>query len=314
MSERDLLYVDADPVTSLPSYSGDELRMAFQGYQAGVFGSINLKVTPGVAGLTVDVDAGRGIVFSQFAGAQAGFYYGIYNDAVVNSANFEAGGIPANASANPRLDAVVARVWDHTYDGTGQRKWRIVYVTGSPSAGAALGGTLPSLPISSLLLAEVLVPGSNPTSIPAGNIRDRRPWARGAFSAITRTGGDLTRTSATPILLDSTFLYPRYECSGNVIRVAIDCNWFPAIADKSMGMDLFIDGVGQGDARFSRGSAIAGTRFVGTWLVTPSPGTHQIGPALWSLDGVTQVTVKSTVSEPLFMTVEEIVRPSTSNG
>src|SRR4051794_33055749 len=118
MSERDVLFLDTDPTSGLPVYSGDEYRFALQLGQEGVFAPTDLLVQSG-GGLTVEVGLGRGLVDSGTPTGQSGFRYGIFNDATVNSAAFEAGGIPANASVNPRLDAVIARVWDHTQDGSG---------------------------------------------------------------------------------------------------------------------------------------------------------------------------------------------------
>jgi hypothetical protein len=311
--ERDVMYVDADPATNLPAYSGDELRFAQQALQAGVFFANDFKVTA-TAGLSVDVAGGRGIAVPVFGGTQAGTRYGIYNDAVVNSDNFEAGGIPANASANPRLDAVVARVWDHTQDGSGQRKWRLVYIAGSPSAGAALGGTLPSLPTGSLILAEVLTPGSNPTSIPATNIRDRRGWARGAYTQVIRTsdgggGSDYPFTSATPTVLDAFNVQRRVECSGAALEIILRGVAQHSIVDFELIVSLRMDGapLSGGQAHYITPSGPA-TRWAGfniAWDIIPPAGSHLFAPYVSNSGGAGTATIKAAAGVPLEFVIRE---------
>lgn len=247
---------------------------------------------------------------------QAGTRYGIFNDATKNSAAFEAGGIPANASVNPRLDAVVARVWNHAQDGSGLRKWRLVYVAGSASSSAALGGTLPTLPATSLLLAEVLVPGSNPASIPTANIRDRRPWVRGAYRHLKKTTGNMTRSTNTPTLLAPTELQDRIECTGKPLRVTLDCDYFTGGANKSIVVDLAIDGTSQGmwTIDTSLGTAGLTNHLHANWLITPTAGSHLIGVTAWSGDNSTLVTINANGLDPCFVGIEELLKNNTSNA
>jgi hypothetical protein len=104
--------------------------------------------------------------------------YFVYNDGTVNKA------IAAASGVNPRKDAVIAQVLDAEYSGA-SNLWQIAVVTGTPAASPVL----PTLPVNSLLLAEVNVLTSA-TSITTANITGRQVYA----SAL---GGMQICTSAT---------------------------------------------------------------------------------------------------------------------
>jgi hypothetical protein len=320
MAKRDAFLIDADPTTNLPSYSGLEVRGILNSFQPGVIGSGDFKVTAG-AGLTVDSAAGRATVQASAGGVTFGGLYYCVDDASENSATFErtggGTGIPANASTNPRLDAVVLHVFDHSLDSSGRRAWVREYVPGTATGGAALGGTLPSLPTNSLLTAEVLVPANNPATIPSGNIRDRRPWARGALRAITRTGGAYSTTSTTPVPIDATNLSPRIECSGGPIRfslsglAAVSAN--PGLGFLAMNMDGGpINGVTDlGRPQEAFASGVAGG-FSWTYVATPTAGSHGFAPTFYAASGQT-VTLAASAAQPLTFVVDELVRVNADN-
>lgn len=297
MAESDPIYIDADPGSGLPTMSAAEMRISHMGLQAGALGVGDLLVTTG-AGLSIDVAAGRGFVDSAISVPQAGTRYGIYNDATKNSADFEAGGIPANGSTNPRLDAVIAQVWDDTIDGSGQRKWRLVYVAGSATAGAALGGTLPAgLSGSYILLAEVLVPGSNPASIPSANIRDRRRMARGFTTRVLATATSPTKTTSTFSTLDG-FSVTR-EFSGAPVEVIANVEfwhnnvgfWVSLRIDISNGA-VPLPGMAIDDAIRSGTSPYSNDPFLITNIqrFSPSPGWNQID-VKWATQGPTATAI-----------------------
>lgn len=316
MARRDPVWVDADPTTHLPSYSALELRGLLNGFQAGVVGAGDFKVTAG-SGLSVDSAAGRATV------APTGVFPGLYycaDDAAQNSAAFESGPIPANATSNPRLDAVVVHVFDHGLDGSGRREWVRQYVPGVAAPGAALGGTLPTLPSSSLPIAEVLVPAGNPTSIPSANIRDRRGWAKGAYRPIARSqnaaGSPHYGISVTAnALIDPTNLYPRVECSGAPMRLRI-AGGTNAITGVAVALFLvpWVDGVavdGFSDGFMHQFPDVNVRSFSFVREFVPTPGSHRVGWAARVNTGSVQLIASATMA--LDMSVEEIVKPNAEN-
>jgi hypothetical protein len=167
MTEQPVLYENA---VAIP---GQGLRHAFETpIGVGVFGHTDLKVTAGT-GLAVDVS--EGIAWIRGSSITDQGLYRCRNDAAKSSSSFEAGGIQAAHGTNPRLDMIVARVYDHDADNSGLRKWRLEVVTGTPTAGSTLDtrAGAAAQPASSLHLADVLVPAAA-GSIAAGDIRDRR--------------------------------------------------------------------------------------------------------------------------------------------
>lgn len=319
--KRDAVFIDADPTTGLPAMSALELRGLLNCFQAGVLGATELKVTAGT-GLSVDSGAGRGLVFASGSGVSfPGLYYCV-DDASENSAAFDGGGIPSNVTTTPRLDAVVVRVYDDgAGDGSGRREWVRQYVPGTPAVGAALGGTLPTLPASSLLIAEVLVPGNNPSSIPSTNIRDRRPWARGAFRAITRNanaagGNDYTTTSLSPALVDGTNLNPRLELSGSPVTVEFSALVVHSVANGRLVIYPMLDGaVWPGTPSFYQRITLAnsaeGASFVRT-LPAPSAGSHTVGLAFAAVEAGT-VTLRAQATNQVSFTVREEPRQNANN-
>ncbi|GGY27899.1 hypothetical protein [Streptomyces xanthochromogenes] len=98
---------------------------------------------------------------------------------------------------NPRIDAVVLRVYDELYDNTGQTLARIELVQGAPNATP----TPPTLPPAALRLWEVTVPAG--VSAGTGGITwsnalaDRRRYTAG-YGGIIPRGWGLSFTGAYP--------------------------------------------------------------------------------------------------------------------
>src|SRR4051794_2453757 len=90
----------------------------------------DLIPTPGGA-LTVNVSSGRAIISGDFAPTTQGYYH-FNNDATVNVTLATADG------TNPRLDQIVARVYDSNDGGNGSDTATIEVVTGTPTGGATL--------------------------------------------------------------------------------------------------------------------------------------------------------------------------------
>jgi hypothetical protein len=210
----------------------------------------------------------------------------------------------ANAS-NPRIDRVILEIQDNTHDASGANLIRTRVVTGTATAGATLDNlsNAAAVPSSALLLADVLVP-ANATSINNSNIRDRRKWARGAY-CVVNLSTQKTTTATTMALIDSTNLYPRVERSGAPLRVTLAAGIFLQVSD----IDLFIDGA---SASQDRAWADGGNNpNVLQWYVTPSAGSHKIGPAWKAISGQTATMNSATVTQ---LVVEEVPRQSTVNN
>ncbi len=129
--------------------------------QSGIVRKNDLLVGPRAAGanFTVDVAAGQCAIKGTSV-AEQGTYL-CRSTAVENVA------IAAAPASGSRTDLLVARVLDRQVDGGTEYAWRPAAVTGT------VGGGLPALPPSSIVLAEIAVT-STTTAIAAGNITDRR--------------------------------------------------------------------------------------------------------------------------------------------
>lgn len=200
--------------------SGQMLRGALDPLQEGAKGAADLKVAPGAA-LSVDVPAG--VCFVQ---GDSIFDQGLYRcalDATINSAAFAGGAIPAAHATLPRIDQIIARVYDQDVDGSGQRLWRPEVLAGTATAGATLdnrtGAT--ALPATAMRLCDLLTPAAFAGPyVQATHIRDRRPFARGFYRRLTqKAGGDYSITSTSEAAIDATNLQMRVECTGVPLRV-----------------------------------------------------------------------------------------------
>lgn len=106
--------------------------------------------------------------------------YRVYYDA-------ESGTLTPADGSNPRRDAIDLQVQDHDEDGQGQRRARIVYVTGNPAASP----TDPTPTDNSLRLATILVPAGGS---PAPSIATPVPYAFGPAPIPVRTTAERPTT------------------------------------------------------------------------------------------------------------------------
>jgi hypothetical protein len=113
----------------------------------------SLLVAAGAAGITVDVAEGGCFIRGTDPSASQQGTYHCFNDDTVNRA------LAANASGNPRVDQIIARVYDSEYAGSTDA-WAIEALTGTPTSGANLTNLngAAALPDNSIRLAYVLVP------------------------------------------------------------------------------------------------------------------------------------------------------------
>jgi len=307
-----------------PGYSAIDLRRMLTGcLQEGVVEAGAYMVTARGAGdnMSVDIAADDGHAYVQGDSITAqGLYVVPPHSASINEA------ITAADSTNPRVDQVILEIRDNTHDASGGNEARVRVVAGTATSGATLANRTGAAvtPGNAILLADVLVP-ANDTSIANSQIRDRRPWARGAFVRVLRTenaGGtdDYTTTSTTPVAVDSANLKVRVECSGRPVRVAM-LGQFSNSGASSTTLRLGVDGSttisGDGDVtglwvRQASPGANVVSPVVATWVLVPSGGSHTFEP-YWDVGGSTG-KIYANASPPLEFVVEEIARPSTANN
>lgn len=105
-----------------------------------------------------------------------------------------------NAAANPRLDIVVLEVVDMEHIGGGTATAQVRVIAGTATAGATLDNRngAPSLPVSALHLADILVPALESTSVDPGDIRDRRHWVAGSFPSVSAGSDRVALVPAAP--------------------------------------------------------------------------------------------------------------------
>jgi hypothetical protein len=212
----------------------------------------------------------------------------------------------------PRIDQVIVEVKDAAHDGSGLTKAVCRVVTGTATSGATLDNRngAAALPTSAVRVADVLVPAAD-TTISNSQIRDRRPWARGAFHIITRTAGDYVRGASTPTqsAVDATNLNPRIECSGAPLRIL-------------MTGRMSVNGGGNAQVNFRQDgvllNALSTVMTINdgktwSWQGIPAAGSHLFAP-WWANSGSASATLEATAANPLVFVVEELVRQVTDNG
>lgn len=167
--------------------------------QEGVVGAGDLKVAQRAAGganMSVDVATGDAWVRVD-TGTRNGLSH-MFNDAIANAA------ITAAHATLPRLDQVVLQYNDSSLPaGVGGDVPTLRVIPGTPTSGATLDNRTgaASLPNDALRIADVLVAAAA-ASIVSADIRDRRPWAAGAFSMMSGSGsGNHLVTSTTPVVV-----------------------------------------------------------------------------------------------------------------
>lgn len=130
--------------------------------QEGVSDTLDgsLLVTDGAAGLQVSVAAGHAFVQGDSVSDQG--MYVVYNDAAEVLTHSTAN------PTNPRIDLVIARVYDSQYTGS-QDEWALEIVAGTPAASPSA----PALPDSAIELARVTVL-AGATTLSSSDIEDTR--------------------------------------------------------------------------------------------------------------------------------------------
>lgn len=286
--------------------------------QDGVFAAGDWKVSERATGPNMQVDVAANLGCARVRGnsiANQGSYV------VAPHATIATLDVPAAHATLPRADLVCLEVRDNAHDGSGQNDARVRYLAGTATTGATRDNPVgaPALPANAVRLGIVEVPAVD-TTISNGQIRDRRPWARGARQTITRTSADYTISSTTTAAVDAVNLNTRIECSGAPIKlslrgaIAADAV-ASAVAILQHRMDgAVINGGSEHPVKPIQASATIPVGFDYEVEIVPTPGSHVFAPYWRTGFGGEVVRLKAGGAWAALYSVEEIVRQNASNG
>lgn len=291
------------------TYAFAKLRRAWehQRLQEGVTaGATDMKVSQraaGGAGMFVDVAAGGAWVRGDDT-ARQGLYH-TENDATVTLA------VPANASGNPRLDQVIARVYDSTIIGGALDLAQFEYITGTPTIGATKDNRLgaASLPNTAVRLADVLV-ASGAVSVLDADIRDRRPRANGAYHHVKRTAGTGTSSVTSYATLFTAELLSRLEIASGKVSVRFSGHLSTAANAYSIYHRPAVDGVGEQERLMANPTAASLNHpFDFFWIIDVTPGWHTFQMQVRA-NAAFSTSWLSDATSPATWEIEEILRTS----
>lgn len=155
-----------------------QLRRVYEPFFEGVLDTdmAYLEVSEGLTGLSIDVAPGSAIVQGDSTPDQG--KYLVEQTEAINSDDFVDGGLEPADPDDPRIDQIVAHVYDEDY-GDPQSEFRLEVLIGTPTTGATLvnHNGAAALPDSAFRLAYVLV-SDGATEITAPDIEDTRTSAR----------------------------------------------------------------------------------------------------------------------------------------
>lgn len=169
----------------------------------GVSGLPDYRVTQKASGANMSVDVAAGIGWVRGDTSTRQGLYHVVNDATVNVA------ITTADSTDPRIDQVILRIYDDSYDGSGNFEATLEVLAGTPTTGADLDNRdgAASLPDSAMMLADVLVPASA-TSITDSDINSRRRFVHDKSALITLAMGGADTEYPYGDVYDSSLLAP----------------------------------------------------------------------------------------------------------
>lgn len=289
------------------TYGAEWLRYLAEvsGVQEGVVGAGDMKVTAAAGGgMRVDIAAGSALVKGDSGTPGTGVSQGLFlavNDASIPNAVT----LPASNGTNPRIDQIALRVRDKSDLGTGFDDLTFVFLSGAATAGATLDNRAGAvaLPADHLRIADVLVPAGS-SAVTAGNVRDRRPWARGFHQRLVAASSDIAIPSGGGVGIFGT----RAECTpNNAVQVGINLQVATSGA-TAVHLSPTIDGT------VLTGTAIAATLatsggsesgFAPTAIVSPSAGSRLFG--WYAFSGSAPATIRANATVHLVFILREIV-------
>lgn len=169
-------------------------RGALIGIDAATAPTFSLLVVQRQLGANMSVDVLQGGAIIPSAVTALGKYL-CRNDSVVNIP------ITANASGNPRIDIIVAQVFDTVSDpNSTQDGWTLRAIAGTPTGGATLANRngAATVPAGAIILADVIV-ANGETTIDSVDIEDRRENPTIVASPSLMTGVKAVRSTTQSI-------------------------------------------------------------------------------------------------------------------
>lgn len=283
------------------------MRMLLQetALQEGVYGTNDLKVVQRGAGANMSVDVGAGAAWVQVdTGTRNGLAH-CYNDATANVV------VTASSGSNPRIDQIVLRFNDTTIPTGSGNVPTLECLAGTATVGATLDNRTgaAALPSDCLRLADILVPTSS-TTVTTANIRDRRPWARGAFAVGTYTGANLTTSSGSSALTNSALQF-RLELGANSVLVTARGRLTTTTGGAAINVVAGATGTSPQYNHFVP-SIISAEHVVFDGITAPGAGSH-----LWRMEWNAITGGNTQTFDGAFgvqFTVREIVAQNTNNG
>lgn len=294
------------------TYSAQQLRhyLSRLGVQEGVYGATHFAVSQRGAGANMSVDVAAGDALIQGDDVTRQGIYHLVNDATVNAV------VSAAHGSLPRIDQIIARVYDSTIAGVSDVP-TIEVVAGTATSGATLDNRTgaAALPNGAIRLADVLVPAASATVVTA-NIRDRRPWANGAH-AIGGGWASTSTTSNTGAVIDAASAKQRVEVSGLwLVRVKLRMQYYVQGTVQTVAFLRRLNGGAWTDDHYETPPAannyVSGTDKIST-LLSLSAGSYLVEAGVRNLTNTAQTIFWST--DPLVFEVEELVgHPNANNG
>lgn len=195
----------------------DRVILSHMGVQQGVFEDDDFAVYP-TTGMGIEVRAGNAMVPANQTGNR-GLYH--VESTAAEPLTF------TTSPTNPRLDQVILRVKDPSFDTTLVTSTPTVEILpGTATAGATINNRsgAAALPAGCLRLADVII-GTATSTITDAIIRDRRPWARGFARQVLYTGGDNASVGGSNALPTNTGFNAATKIQGEFTGVPIEIHF-----------------------------------------------------------------------------------------
>jgi hypothetical protein len=274
------------------SHFADATALAFTaGLQEGVISGCSVAEDADGESMDLDLASGTAVVEDDSSGRL--IYITLSSTASVVT-------ITTAHGSHPRIDQVVVGI-----DGT------VDLLTGTATSGASLANRtgVASLPDDHMRLCDVLVASSD-SSIADDEIRDRRPWARGASWSHQITGGDITIGTSEASF--GSEVQPRLEIVSGVVEIGYNAYSTRGAASLWQQIRAFIDGTAiltnlQGIYTTNAWAGINGLA-----IDTIAAGSHSFDFKHRADGGGTLQSGATT--EPATFWVKEILRPIAQNN
>lgn len=207
----------------------------------------------------------------------------------------------------PRIDSIYATPTGTTANSA----FTYSKVTGTPTSGATLDNRTgaAATPTDGIRLCDVLVPAAS-VSVTAGNVRDRRPWARGAFIRVASSTGDINVSTSGSAL----FGYRSEIAAGNTIEMRLNGQvYFPAAGNFQVStlMDN-VSAAGAPTAHTQTATGVNESGFHAEMTLAPSAGSHIF--AFFVFTGAVGPILRNNATNSLIYSFREVVAPSAANG